>query len=323
MVTSKDVAQRAGVSHATASRAFSDPDMVSEKTLKKVLKAAEELDYIPNSLASSLKSSQPTSVGFIISNIRNNFFTDIAYRLQKQLYMLERNFMIGLSDESVEEELKCMISQISHRASVILFTPSAYSKAIETKIKRSHGVRFLQLFRNCYSDVDSLIVNDRKGTERAVEIFLEKGYKRILLLDGASALPTYRKEGYADAFEKAGRKADERFIHSLPLQGEVTEEIAAYLDELKPDAVIAVSEFLTSKTVETLKRKGISIGKDIGFVAYDDSLTAQALGITAIGHDEELIISEIQNLMCRAMAGQEPGVHKVIEPTVIERDSVL
>lgn len=323
MVTSKDVAQMAGVSHATASRAFTNPELVSEKTLKKILKAAEELDYVPNTLAASLKSSQPNSVGFIISNIRNSFFTDIAHKLQKQLYLLDMNFMVGLSDENVEEELKCILSQISYRVSVILFTPSAYSKAIETKIKRAHGIRFIQLFRNCYPDADSLIIDDRKGSEYATKIFLKKGYKRILMLDGDSELPTYRRAGYLDAFEKAGLKPDERFIKSLPLSGDVTGEIGCYIDELKPDGIIAVSEFLTAKTVETLKMKGMEIGKDIGLVAYDDSLTAQALGITAIGHDEEAIISEIQNLMHQAIAGREARVHRVMNPVIIERNSVF
>lgn len=323
MVSSKDVAKKAGVSHATASRAFSNPDMLTEKTLNKVLNAARELGYVPNSLASSLKSARTGSAGFIISNIRNNFFTDIAYRLQKELYLEDKNFMVGLSDENAEEEFKCMISQISHRVSVILFTPSAYSEEIENLIKSAKSVKFVQLFRNCYADVDSLIVNDRNGARMATELFLKKGKSKILLIDGESALPTYRSAGYRDAFAAYGLEADERYLRQLPLQGEVTDKIEQYIEELRPEGIISVSDFLTSKTVEALNKVELKIGKDIGVVAYDDSLIAQALQITAVGHDEETIISGIKQMMRRAMGSHADCKNVVIDPVIIDRNSVL
>lgn len=323
MVNSKDVAKRAGVSHATASRAFSNPELLTEKTLKKVLDAAKELGYVPNSLASSLKSSQAGSAGFIISNIRNNFFTDIAYRLQRELYLDDKNFMVGLSDENADEELKCMLSQISHRVSAILFTPSAYSAEIESLIEHTKSVKFVQLFRNCYNNVDSLIVNDRKGSKMATDLFLKKNKRKILLLDGESELPTYRREGYFDAFEAIGITPDESFVKELPLQGDVEKDIDEFISELQPDGIIAVSDFLTAKTVEVLNRRELKIGKDIGVVAYDDSLIAKALQITAVGHNEEAIISGIKQMMRRAMDGHKDGDNIVIDPVIIERNSVL
>lgn len=320
-VTSKDVAKRAGVSHATASRAFSSPELVNKNTLERILNAAKELNYVPSSLASSLKSSQPNTVGYIISNIKNNFFTDIAHKLQKQLYALDMNFMIGLSDENADEEYRCMLSQIAHRASMILFTPSAYSVETERRIKSTKNVRFIQLFRNCYADVDSLIVKDRTGAEIAVHTLLEKGRHRILLLDGESSLPTGRREGYLDAFEHAGIAPDMRYLRCLSLSGDRTQEIAGLFDELRPDAVISVSEFLTAQTVNFFRNRGIAIGKDVGLVAYDDSLIAQALGITVVGHNEEQIITEIQGMMERAIAGNKMREHIELDPVLIDRGS--
>ncbi len=320
-VTSKDVAKRAGVSHATASRAFSSPELVNKNTLERILNAAKELNYVPSSLASSLKSSQPNTVGYIISNIKNNFFTDIAHKLQKQLYALDMNFMIGLSDENADEEYRCMLSQIAHRASMILFTPSAYSAETERRIKSTKNVRFIQLFRNCYADVDSLIVKDRLGAAMAVRALLQKGRRKILLLDGESALPTGRRKGYLDAFAEAGIAPDERYLKILSLSGDRTEEIGRLYDELRPDAIIPVSEFLTAQTANFLRSRGIAIGEDIGLVAYDDSLIAQALGITVVGHNEEQIIAEIQGMMERAIAGNKTREHIELDPVLIERGS--
>ncbi len=322
MVNSKQVATTAGVSHATVSRAFSNPEMLTEKTLKKVLATAKELGYVPNSLASSLKSTSMSSAGFIISNIRNNFFTNIAHKLQKELYSDGKNFLIELSDENVDEEYKGMISLISNRVSVVLFTPSAYSKEIDKLIRRHQSVKFVQLFRNCYEGVDSLIVNDRKGTEMATELFLKKGKTKILLLDGESTLPTYRREGYVDAFEKRNLPVDERFIRSLPLQGDVEDALDGYISELQPEGIIAVTDFLTAKTVEVLNRRELKIGKDIGMVAYDDSLISQTLQISAVGHDEEAIISGIIRMMYNAIEGRSNGDSTVIDPVVIDRNSI-
>lgn len=322
MVNSKQVAKRAGVSHATVSRAFSNPEMLSEKTLKKVLDAVKELGYVPNALASSLKSTRNGSAGFIISNIRNNFFTNIAYQLQKELYADGKSFLIELSDENINEEYECMLSLISNKVSVVMFIPSAYSKDVESLINNHHGVKFIQLFRNCYDNVDSLIVNDRKGAEIATELFLKKGKTKILLMDGASALPTYRREGYIDAFEKAGIPVDERYIKSLPLWGDVNNEIDEYISQLKPDGIIAVTDFLTAKTVEVLSRRGLKIGQDVGMVAYDDSLIAKTLQITAISHDNESIISGIERMMFDAIGGCDSGENIVITPVVVDRNSV-
>lgn len=322
MVNSKEVAILAGVSHATVSRAFSNPELLTEKTLKKVLEAAKELGYVPNALASSLKSNRLGSAGFIISNIRNNFFTNIAYKLQKELYADGKSFLIELSDENADEEYKCMLSLISNKVSVVMFIPSAYSKDVAKLINRHQSIKFIQLFRSCYENVDSLIVNDRKGTEMAVEMFLKKGKSKILLMDGESALPTYRREGYIDAFEKAGIAFDERYIKSLPLWGDVENKIDEYISELQPDGIIAVTDYLTAKTVEVLNRRGLKIGQDVGMVAYDDSLVAQTLQITAISHDNERIISGIERMMFNAIDGHCIGENVMIDPIVVDRNSV-
>lgn len=322
MINSKQVALMAGVSHATVSRAFSNPEMLSEKTLKKVLDAAKELGYVPNALASSLKSTRLGSAGFIISNIRNNFFTNIAYNLQKELYADGKSFLIELSDENADEEYECMLSLISNKVSVVMFIPSSYSKDVARLINRHQSIKFIQLFRSCYNNVDSLIVNDRKGTEMATDLFLKKGKTKILLMDGSSDLPTYRKEGYIDAFEKAGIPVDERYIKSLPLWGDVENEIDKYISELQPDGIIAVTDYLTAKTVEVLTRRGLKIGQDIGMVAYDDSLVAQTLQITAISHDNERIISGIERMMFDAIDGCDSGDNVVIDPIIVVRNSV-
>lgn len=322
IATSKDVAERAGVSHATASRAFSCPDKVKEETRLKILEAARDLNYIPSSVAATLKARKSNTVGFVISNIRNPFFTDVAYQLQNSIKKNGMHLLIGLSDEDAREELDLLTEQISHRANCILFTPSAFCRETEELIAGSKRVHFIQLFRKCYENVSSLTVNDRAGARMATERLLACGHRKILLLDGFSHLPTYRREGYLDAYERGGVPADERYIMTLPLSERVCDTIAGALDELAPTAVICVSEILTSQTVEAIRKNKMKIYRDISVISYDDCYTAKALSITAVGHCKEKIIDGIKRMLDSVIAEEDELLHEIAEPVLIERESV-
>lgn len=323
MATSKDVAELAGVSHATVSRVFASPDKVSEKMVEKVYKAARALNYVPNSLASGLKHKNPKNVGLIISNIKNSFFTRVAYNIQKSLSEKKTNLLIGFSNEDIEVEKECISLHLSYRTSTILFTPSVYDIELERLIKLSSNVRFIQLFRNCYENVDSIVVDDRKGTEMITNLFLEKGHKKILLLDGKSNMLTYRDFGYADAFNKRNLEVDSRYLVQLSLIEDNQEVIKSLITELKPTGIIAVSEILSAQVVEVIHSLGLKIGEDIGVAAYDDSYIAKTLNLTAIGHDEEKIKMLINSCLQEIVfSNSSEHFHIKTEPILIERTSI-
>ena len=323
MATSKDVAKLAGVSHATVSRVFASPDKVSEKMIERVYKASRELNYVPNSLASGLKHTKPRIVGLIISNVKNSFFTRIAYNIQTSLSERRANLLIGFSNEDIEVEKDCISLHLSYRTSTILFTPSIYDVELERTMKLSTDVRFIQLFRNCYENIDSIVVDDRKGTQMITEAFIKKGHKKILLIDGQSNIPTYRDLGYIDAFKNKGLEVDERFLIQLSLDKENQSTINDLIDELKPTGIIAVSEIMTAQVVEVINNRGFKIGEDIGLAAYDDSYIAKTLNLTSIGHDEQAIISLIMNCLNEVIyANSNDHFHIKIDPILNERKSI-
>ncbi|MGI6781364.1 MAG: LacI family DNA-binding transcriptional regulator [Acholeplasmataceae bacterium] len=323
MATSRDVAKIAGVSHATVCRVFSEPESVSEKTKILVHKAAKKLNYVPNSLASSLKKTNANTVGVVISNIRNSFFTNIAYGLQKNLNKKNINLLINFSNENISEEKECIKLHLSYRTSIILFTPSTYDDKVEEMLRLSTKVRFIQLFRKGYENIDSIVVDDYEGTRKLTKLFIENGHKKILLLDGMCDIPTHRDKGYIDAFIEEGIEVDEQFLVSLSLNEPNHDEIQRLIKVLKPTAIIAVSEIITSEVVEVLNCNNIEIGKDISLAVYDDSFTAKALQLTAIGHDKELIETSIIKKINKIMENDmTEHFHLKIEPVLIERKSI-
>lgn len=322
MVTSKDVAKLAGVSHATVSRVFVSPEMVSDKVIEKVYKAASELNYVPNSLASGLKNTKSNNVGLIISNLKNSFFTRVAYGIQKHLYEKGVNLLIGLSNEDINEEKESIALHLSYRTSTILFTPSSYDGELERRIKLFNNVRFIQLFRNCYEETDSIVIDDRKGTQLLTEEFLKRGHSKILLLDGESSLPTYRDLGYRDAFNNLNISIDDRYIVQLQFENN-KEKIKLLIDELQPTGIIAVSEIGLAHVVEVLSEMNIEIGDDISLASYDDSYIARTLNLTSIGHDEDYIIDTIINHLNEIVyVDSNSHFHIKIDPILIKRESI-
>ena len=107
MVTIKDVAKYAGVSYSTVSRALADSSLVDAKTKKKVLRAAEEMHYVPNQMARSLKGGKSRTVLLIVPDLTNAFFPKMVTCFEENLRKHDYSILLGISDNTEEQENRC------------------------------------------------------------------------------------------------------------------------------------------------------------------------------------------------------------------------
>src|SRR6266571_8906518 len=124
MASIKDVAKAAGVSTATVSRVLSNGEHVRPEVRKRVMAAVEQLAYRPNLLARSLRSQQTTTIGLIVSDIRNPFFTAISRAVEDTAYEHGYSVLLCNTDEDPEkEELYLKLMQDENVAGII-FSPT-------------------------------------------------------------------------------------------------------------------------------------------------------------------------------------------------------
>lgn len=324
MITSKDVAKLAGVSHTTVSRAFRGDVNIKPETYERIMKVSKELGYSPNLIASSLRQKNTKTIGFIISHGFNPLFLKITHMIETELAMHGYRLLISFDDGESDKQWNIIQSLVSGQVNAIIFSPLIHSPAehnrLSSLIQHSH-IHFIQLVSNHFEDITSFSFDDNYGSYLGTRHLLTNGHNRILMIGGVN-----RVEGYEKAYQELGLTPP---IDFCDLTGNTEEESYHNIKEAllreKPTAVFPISEPLSYVTYQVLSDLSMQIPSDISFLSFDDERWLQLLHISAIGHPTQalsnVIVREI--LSYEKSAGEEYPSATSFKPYLIERNSVL
>lgn len=313
MITIKDVASRAKVSPSTASRALRRIGYISNETHESVFRAAAELGYIANSTAQQLKKNTTKTVGFIISDSNNEYYFSILSDIQKMLNENGMNLVIAFSSENPVDEETCFRSLIASRASAIFFTPTSKQNAEIIRVAKKNGIKVVQLFRNIYEDLDTIINDDESGCKQAAEKLLELGCRRLLLVDveyrylESGKVRPDRSTGFLQAFKDSDAVYK---ILRFPLIDYDTAVLSEAIDEFSPDGIITATNVAGLEVLSHIMRKKLS---KVRFITFDDNRWLQFFSISAIRQNSTLLADAIKSVIC----SQESGVRKVSIPQTL------
>lgn len=325
MVSSKQVADLAGVSISTVSRVFSNPNLVNKKTLEKVLKIANELNYVPDINARALKLNRSNIIGVIISDISNPFYLQILKGIMSYSEIFENNyrFYITFSNEDKVIEMASLRSLVSSQVDYVIFTPVEYkSEQLESFLLSNH-IPALQLFRHAYDSMDSITIDDEYGTYLATKELLNNNHKNILLIDLDVPTPTGRDNGYKKAFVEQSINVDEKLIKKISFHCNVEEEVRKILEENSYSAVIPCTESITNAVLEYMKNNHIKIKDDVSIVSYDDSECCRLFNITSITHPINNIVESFMEIFkLRLNNPSLNNKHISLLPNIEYRDSI-
>lgn len=299
MITIKDVANRAGVSASTASRALRSVGYVGKETYDKVIRASMELGYIANSTAQQLKTNTLKTVGFIISDINNEYYIGILSTIQKMLSDLGMDLIIAFSSENPVDEEKSFRSLIASRVCAILFTPTSKRNEEITCVAKQNGIKVIQLFRDIYDGLDTIINDDESGCCSATKHLLELGYRRLLLVDVVyshldfSEVKPNRSVGFLQTLKASGIAAESEIFH-FPLVDYDLSQLTDTLERFAPDAVITATNRMGFAVLSYLKQTN----KSVKLVSFDDNEWLELCGVTAIRQNREILTRTICELIC-------------------------
>jgi LacI family transcriptional regulator len=289
MSTIKAVADLAGVSVGTVSHVITGSVPVSDPLRNKVLAAIRELDYHPNYVARSLKTSRTGTLGIIVPDLTVSFFPQVIRGAETAARDRGYTLIAVNSDDDGERQKELLSILRSQRAEGILLAVAA-APAPVAQITRMMQAGIPVVCVDRIPDrlvADSVSVDDTSAAEMAIDHLLEMGYRRIALATGPLALKNERRRllGYRKALDRAGIGFDERLIWAGTLR---PEDVAALcrerLQATEPDAVFATNAPTGLGVLRAFRQLGIRTPEDVGFVSFDE-LTVDDLfspAVTAI-----------------------------------------
>ena len=314
MTTIQDLALACGVSIATVSRAFAKDGKIKPSTREAILKCAEEMHYVPNSIAKSLQQKQTNTVGLIIPEITNSFYSSVIQRLEWKYRENGYRFIIGFYQPGISTEADIISDMHSYRVDALIFSPS--DRASETVLKNCFSTQnILQLFNAPYPEYDSLTIDDVRGIEMATEYLISKGHRKILYFGHPE-----RVEGYVRTMAAHGLSPLTDRMTDIDL---TPDALQAHIRTAKPTAILTVAKY-SEKMVSLLNRMGMRSPDDISLIVYDDVDWTKMLDITTVAHPlDELAEVSLQMLLPR-LRGEDstPPHHRSLLPHLKYRGSV-
>ncbi len=320
MPSIKKVAEVAGVSVGTVSHVITGSVPVSEELRLKVQAAIRELNYHPNHVARSLKTSKTRTLGIIVPDMTISFFPQII-RGAETAARKRGYFLIAVNSDDDGERQKDLLSLLrSQRVEGILLVVAAGTTPI-SQISRilDAGIPIVCLDR--IPDrvaVDSVSVEDAEAAAMGVEHLISMGLRRIAVVTGPLTLKNERRrvQGYRQALERAGIPVEEQLIWQGNLR---TADVAALCREKladagsRPEAVFCTNGPTALGALRALRDCGLDAPRDIAFATFDE-LTVDDIfspSITAVVQPAYDIGSQAANLLLDRIE-QVAGLDKTV-----------
>jgi DNA-binding LacI/PurR family transcriptional regulator len=279
-VTIKDIAKALGLSTSTVSRALRDSHEISIETKKLVMEYAEKINYHPNPIALSLKERKSRTIGVIVCEIANPFFSQVINGIESVAHESGYNVIIAQSHESFQKEVRDLQYLTSRSIDGLIVSVSVETNDfahINQVFQKGLPVVFFDRIVN-EIDTHKVIVDNYKGTYEATKHLINNGCRNIGALAIAPFLSITRERiaGYKAALTDGGISFDEKLIQHLKPGPQLKDDLEVAVKSLlelnpKPDSIIGLSDKLTTGCLRILKKEKIKVPEDISLIGFSNS----------------------------------------------------
>ena len=330
-VSVRDVARKAGVSVGTVSNVLNSPDKVADKTVLKVQQAISALGFVRNDAARQLRAGKSRSIGLLVLDVRNPFFTDVARGAEEAAAEHQMSILLANSDENHDREKQLLSLFEEQRVAGVLVSPVS-SDIADLSRARDRGTPIVLVDRQSKDkSLSSVAVDDVAGGFMAVSHLIETGRKRIMFAGGPMSI-----QQIADRLKGSKKACNSQVSVSLEiletknltvLEGRaVAKEILSRPVSKRPDAVFAANDLLAIGIMQVLVvAKSVSIPEDIALVGYDDiSFASSALiSLTSVRQPSALIGAQAIELLIEETEDPRNPIRRqvVFQPELVIRDS--
>ncbi|HEY6505093.1 MAG TPA: LacI family DNA-binding transcriptional regulator [Chitinophagaceae bacterium] len=285
-VTIKDIAKALGLSTSTVSRALRDSYEISPETKKLVLEYAEKINYHPNPIALSLKERRSRSIGVIVSEIANSFFSQSIDGIESIAYKNGYNVIISQSRESFEREVINLHYLTSRSIDGLIVSVASETKDFSNFKELNDRGMPIVFFDRIVHDINThkVIIDNYRGAYDATCYLIENGFRQIAAIANNEILSITKDRiaGYKAALADHGIKENEAFSKYCAHGGLILSEIELVVSELlnqetRPDAILALGDKLTTGTLRILKANDLKVPDDMGLIGFSNSDTTELI----------------------------------------------
>ncbi|AFZ66907.1 LacI family DNA-binding transcriptional regulator [Deinococcus peraridilitoris] len=322
-----ELAEKLNLHASTVSRALNRPESVAEATRQRVIIAAQTYGYRPNGLARSLRTRQTSTLGLIVSDIRNPFYASLAKAIEDVARKNDFSVIISNANEDPRQEENALRLLEEKQVSAIIHCSTGANLEI-LRAMQERGVLILDLDRaSGLDDVDQVLVNNRLGAALAARHLLELGHTRLATIAGPLHLTPGRErlEGFRLALEEAG----------LALPWELIEvgdfrEASGYAATQRllglaqpPSALFVANNEMLAGALAALRDQGVRVPRDLSLVSFDDARWAQYTDppLTVIAQPIDAMGTLAAKLLLRRLRDANAPSHHVLDPHLIIRAS--
>lgn len=328
--TMQDIANAAGVSKATVSMVLNKKDAsISQATRERILAIADALNYIPNSIARSLSTNKSGTIGIMLPDIMNPFFSQIARAVEDAASEFDYNVIFCNMDNDMTKEVKYTKLLVSKLVDGVIFVTGGRSPDSVQILEDNHiPFVFVDRYVEGYEHYSGVYCHNQEGSYEGVEYLYRKGKRKIAFVTGDKTLGVskLRLEGFVEGAKKLGIYRDDFIFYSdFTIAGgkRVTEAILKA--DLEIDTIFYSNDLMAIGGMKTLMAAGLRIPQDIGVMGYDDIDISSIMnpGLTTIRQPIYNMGKEACRLLIKAICGQLDK-QKIIryEATIIERQSI-
>lgn len=322
------MAKVSGFSKSTVSRVLRNEANVNPRTKKKIEEAAQRLGYTPNAVARSLRSRKTTTIGVIIADICNPFFSSVVRGIEDTARKKGYNIILCNTDGKYEREKEALETLVQKRVDGLLIAPVQKKLDDLLELKRKK-IPFVLIGRHFDPlETDHVITDDVKGAFMATEYLIKKGHKKILMINGPSYISSARERmmGYKKALVENNIKFDAKLLKegALKMEDGYRTIKKAILSKLNFTAVFAYSDLVAFGVIKALKEQGYKIPDETAVVGYDniDFGFSAELPLTTVRIPKYRLGSEGMKLLHRRIDEKVNKPQKVILDTkLIIRES--
>lgn len=327
----REVAARADVSVGTVSNVLNKPEVVAPATRQRVQRAIAELGFVRNESARHLRAGRGRSLGLVVLDVANPFFTDVARGAEDAANSAGYVVILCNSDESPDKEARYLNVLEEQRVQGILITPvSGDSPQIAHLRKRGTAVVLLDR-TSSGSDQCSVAVNDVAGGRLAAAHLLALGHEGIAYVTGPLSLRQCadRREGAQQALAEAGQDPHSGIVDIVMPALNAREGASAVAELLairpRPTAVFCANDLLALGVLRGLAGTGLSVPKDLSVAGYDDIefASASAVPLTSVRQPTYQLGRTAAELLLEE--SDSPGDHAhqqiVFQPKLVVRES--
>jgi LacI family transcriptional regulator len=341
--TIEDVARAAGVSRQTVSRAINDLGEISPRTRARVLRIAEEMGYRPSSIARGLATRRTRTLGLVIPDVANPFFSDVARGAEHEGYAGGYNVFLCNTDEDPERELAVLRSLEEKRVDgVVLCSSRLDDDELRQVVARQSAVvlvnRRLEPAR-VENGVGTVMLDDVAGGRMATQHLVDSGHRAVGFLAGppASRSGRSRAEGYRAACAAADLPYSPAWTVPCPADVDGGHQAARDLLTTHPEltALFCYNDLVAVGALRACAGLGRQVPDDLALVGFDDIMLAALvtpplttchvpryeLGVQAM----RLLLNQIGGCPDKANQGpeveQSPCAEIVLRPELVVRAS--